>query len=70
MENELTVAGGRGGGQGERIVREFGINKYIWLYFKWRTHKDLLYSIGNSAPGYVAAWMGGEFGREWIHVYV
>ena len=24
----------------------------------------------NSAQCYVAAWMGGEFGREWIHVYV
>ena len=26
------------------------------------TNKDLLYSTGNSAPRYVAAWMGGEFG--------
>ena len=25
---------------------------------------------GNSAPLHVAAWMGGEFGREWIHAYV
>ena len=25
---------------------------------------------GNSAQCYVAAWMGGEFGGEWIHVYV
>ena len=25
---------------------------------------------GNSAPCYVAAWMRGEFGGEWIHVYV
>ena len=24
----------------------------------------------NSAQCYVAAWMGGEFGRERIHVYV
>ena len=28
---------------------------------------NLLYSIWNSAQCYVAAWMGGEFGREWIH---
>ena len=28
-----------------------------------------LYSLGNSAQHYVAAWMGGEFGREWIHAY-
>ena len=24
----------------------------------------------NSAQCYVAAWMGGEFGEEWIHVHV
>ena len=24
----------------------------------------------NSAQCYVAAWMGGEFGGEWIHVYL
>ena len=24
----------------------------------------------NSAQGYVAAWMGGDFGGEWIHVYM
>ena len=27
-------------------------------------------SSGNSAQCHVAAWMGGEFGGEWIHVYV
>ena len=32
------------------------------------TNKDLLYSTGNSAQCYVAAWMGGKFGGEWIHV--
>ena len=37
------------------------------LYLKWI---NLLYSTGNSAQFYVAAWMGGEFGREWTHVYV
>ena len=40
------------------------------LYLKWITNKDLLYSMGKSAQCYVAAWMGGEFGGEWIHVYV
>ena len=53
----------------EGIVRKFGINMYAQLYLK-RTTKDLLYSTGNSALCYVAAWMGGEFGRQWIHVYV
>ena len=32
--------------------------------------KDLVYSTWNSAGCYVAAWMGGELGGEWIHVYV
>ena len=40
------------------------------LYLKWITNKDLLYSTGTSARCYLAAWMGGEFGGEWIHVYV
>ena len=43
---------------------------YTLLYVKWITNRVLLCSTGNSAQGYVAAWMGGEFGEEWIHVYV
>ena len=58
------------GCQGEGIVREFEMNMYMLLYFKWITNKDLLCSTGNSAQCYVAGWMGGEFGGEWIHVYV
>ena len=34
------------------------------LYLKWIANRGLLYSTGNSAPCYVAAWMGGEFGEE------
>ena len=37
--------------------------------FKKDNYPDLLYSTGNSAQCYVAAWMGGEFGGEW-HVYM
>ena len=55
---------------GEGIIREFGIDMYTLPYLKWITNKDLLYSTGNSSQCYVAAWMGGEFGGEWIHVYV
>ena len=40
------------------------------LYLTWRTSKDLLDSTGSSAQGQVAAWMGGEFGGEWLCVYV
>ena len=42
---------------------------FTLLYLKWITNKDLLYSTENSAQCYVAAWMGGEFGKEWMHVY-
>ena len=59
------VAGGEG-----QIVRQFGINIYTLLYLKWITNKDLLSSTGNSVQCYVAAWMGGEFGEEWILVYI
>ena len=58
----------RGKDSRERIVREFGMGMYTLLYLKWITNKDLLCSIGNSAQCYVAAWMGGVFGGEWLHV--
>ena len=45
-------------------------NKHTLLFFKWITNKNLWYSTGNSAQCYMAAWMGGEFGKEWIHIYV
>ena len=45
-----------------------------WLWTsglqKWVNNKDLLCSTENAAQCYVAAWMGGEFGGAWIHVYV
>ena len=46
------------------------MDMYTLLYLKWITNKNLQYSTWNSAQCYVAAWMGGEFGGEWIHVYV
>ena len=50
----------------EGTVREFGRDMYTLLYFKWIINKDLLYSTGNSDQCYASAWMGGEFGGEWI----
>ena len=41
--------------QGERD-REFGMDLYTLLY------------LGNSPQCYVAAWMEGDFGGEWVHV--
>ena len=59
-----------GEGREEGILREFGMGRYVLLYLKWITTTELLYNTGNSAQCYVAALMGGEFGGEWIHVYV
>ena len=53
---------------GERD-REFEMDMHTLLYLKWITNKILLYSTGNSPQCYVAAWMEGDFGGEWVHVY-
>ena len=45
------------------------MDMYTLLYLKWITNKDLLQSTWNSAQYYIAAWTGGEFGGEWVHVY-
>ena len=49
-------------GEGWRagIVRDFGMNIFILLYLKWIINKDLQ---KNSAECYMAAWMGGSWGR-------
>ena len=49
---------------------KYVMDMYTLLYVKWITKRDLLYSTENSAQCYVAAWTGGEFGGEWIHVCV
>ena len=59
----------KGEGWGEGIVREFGMDMNTLLHLKWITNRGLLNSTGDSAQCYAAAWMGGEFGGEWIHVY-
>ena len=60
------LVGGRGGME-EGMVKEFEMDRNTLLYLKWVTTKDLLYSTGNSAQCYVAAWMGvGGFWGEWI----
>ena len=67
LESKLVVAVRR---IREGIVREFGMDLCTLLYLKWITNQDLLDSTGNSAECFVAAWMGGESGGEWIQVYV
>ena len=59
-----------GGRIEEGIVREFGMDRDTSLYLTWRTSKDQLPSTGNSASCRAAAWLGGEFGGAWVHVYV
>ena len=50
-----------------RVLREFVADMYTLLYLKWITNRDLLYSTGNSARCYVAAWVGGEFGYMCVY---
>lgn len=39
LQNRLMVTGGEG------VVREFEMDMYALLYFKWIANKDLLYFI-------------------------
>ena len=55
---------------GVRMGGRIGIDMYTLLCFKWITTKDRLYSTEDPTQCYVVAWMGGEFGGEWIHVCV
>ena len=57
------------GGMREGITGELGMDMYTVLCLRQMANKDLLCSTGNSAQCYVAAWMGREFGREWIYIY-
>ena len=50
--------------------RDFGKVMYTLLYLKWLTNKDLVHTTSNFAQCYVPAWMGEEFGEDWIHVYM
>ena len=40
------------------------MDMYTLLYLRWMTNKDLLYSTGDSAQCYMAAWMGGGLGED------
>ena len=66
LENILTVAGGEGRARGLLVWDGHG----HLLYLRWIINKDLLYSTGNSAQYYVAAWRGGEFAEELIPISV
>ena len=70
LRDERRVVGGKDEGRNKGIFREFGMDMYTLLYLKLITNKDLLYSTWISFQYYVVAWMEGEIGGEWIHVYV
>ena len=61
LEDELN------GCRGEGWIEWMLMHKL--LYLKQVTNKGLLYSIWKSAQCYVAAWMEGKFGGEWIRIY-
>ena len=64
----VALEGGNVGGKG--IIREFGTDMYTSLYLKWITNQHLLYSIANSAPSYVAIWIGRGFGENgYMYMY-
>ena len=51
------------------------MDMHTLLCLQWMTNKDTLYCTGSIAqsfalPHNMAAWIGGKFGREWIHGYV
>ena len=58
------VNAGLGEGWGQGIVRVFGMDVYS------ATSPRTCCVAQNSAPRYVAAWMGGEFGEnEYTYMY-
>ena len=69
-EKELMVAKVAVGRMRGRDSEGVWDERVYTAYLKCITNQDLLYSTGNPAQCYVAAWMGGEFGREWIYGYV
>ena len=82
VENELAVqfsrsvvsdSVGASGQQGGRVRGRDG--QGVWdghahAAIKMENHQGPSVDTGYSAQGYVGAWMGGGFAREWTRVYV
>ena len=66
-ENELTVPRGKGGGRDSRGVWDGHGHTAV---FNMENQQGPAGQHRNSAQCHVAAWMGGEFGGEWIHVWL
>ena len=57
--------------RGKGIVKEFGVDRYTQLYLNGVTDKGLLFSTWKELCSVLCgSGMGGEFGGEWVHVYV
>ena len=54
----------------EGINQEVGTDMFTLLNIKWITDKDLLYSTENATQYSVMMYMGKQFLKEWIYVYV
>lgn len=54
----------------EGIKWEVGTDIFPLLYIEWLGNKDLLYSPGKSTQYSVVTYMGKEFEKEWIYVYI
>ena len=52
------------------MVREFGMDMYTLLYLKWTTTKEFLQYRKLCSMLYGSLAGRGEFGGEWIHVYM
>lgn len=48
----------------------WGGHVHIVIFFKMDSQLGPTVQTGNSARCYVEAWMGGQFGGEWAHIYV
>ena len=68
-EHEFEHALEDGEGQGSLVCCSPLGSKESDTTERLNNNNDLLFSTWNSTQCYVAAWMGGEFGKEWICVY-
>ena len=66
----MGIYGWWGGRMGEKDSEGIWDGHIHIAMFKMDNQQEPMYSTGNSAQCYAAAWMGGEGGGEWIHVYV
>ena len=65
-----VVGGSSGKDRGKGQLRSLAEHVHTTIFKLENQQGPIPYSTWDSAQRYVAAWMGGDFGGEWIHVYV